>query len=120
MVIERLGYDPGIGVLDESGFVKKGDQSVGVGRQYCGRVGKVENCQVGVFLSYATPLGAAFLDRARCRATGIPNEVAFQTKPQLAQALLERAWSEDIPLQWVVADLHPAHGWPVRLLVAVQ
>ena len=116
LVIDRLGYDPGIGVLDESGFVKKGDQSVGVGRQYCGRVGKVENCQVGVFLSYATPLGAAFLDRAlyvpqswfedraRCRAARIPDEVVFQTKPQLAQALLERAWSEAIPLQWVVAD----------------
>lgn len=64
MVIERLGYEPGIGVIDESGFLKKGDRSAGVGRQYCGRIGKVETCQVDVFLSYVTPLGAAFLDRA--------------------------------------------------------
>ncbi len=116
LVIEELGYDPGIAVLDESGFVKKGDKSAGVGRQYCGRMGKVENCQVGVFLSYATPLGAVFLDRAlyvpeswfadraRCRAAKIPDERVFQTKPQLAQTMLEQAWSEDIPLQWVVAD----------------
>src|SRR3970040_142387 len=115
-VIERLGYEPGIGVLDEMGFVKKGDKSAGVGRQYCGRVGKVENCQVGVFLSYATPLGAAFLDRqlylpqtwcddrARCQAAKIPDEVTFRTKPQLAQAMLEKAWAENIPMQWVVAD----------------
>jgi SRSO17 transposase len=115
-VVERLGYEPGIGVIDESGFSKKGHQSAGVGRQYCGRNGKVENCQVGVFLSYATPLGAAFLDRAlyvpqawfdnpeRCRAAKLPETVAFQTKPQIAQALLEKAWAETIPLQWVVAD----------------
>ena len=115
-VIEQLGYEPGIGVIDESGFIKKGNQSAGVGRQYCGRVGKVENCQVGVFLSDATPLGAAFLDRAlyvpqqwfedreRCRAAKIPDEVVFQTKPQIAQVMLERAWREGIPMQWVVAD----------------
>ncbi len=77
---ERLGYDPGIGVLDESGFMKWGDKSAGVGHQYCGRLGKVENCQVGVFLGYVAPTGAAFLDgqlylpqawcedRKRCRA----------------------------------------------------
>ena len=116
VVVERLGYDPGIGVVDESGFVKKGDKSAGVGRQYCGRVGKVENCQVGVFLGYVTSLGAAFLDRRlyipeawfadreRCRAAKIPDEVEFQTKPQLAVAMLEQAWSEGIPMQWVVGD----------------
>ena len=115
-VIEQIGYEPGIGVIDESGFIKKGDKSAGVGRQYCGRVGKVANCQVGVFLSYATPLGAAFLDRAlyvpqawfddrqRCQAAKIPDTVTFQTKPQLAQAMLECAWAEGVPLQWVVAD----------------
>jgi len=116
VVIEQLGYEPGIGLIDESGFIKKGDQSAGVARQYCGRIGKVDNCQVGVFLGYATPLGAAFLDRSlyipeqwfadreRCRAAKIPDAVAFQTKPQLAATMLERAWSEGIPLQWVVAD----------------
>src|SRR5215467_1887267 len=56
-VVVRLGYEPGIGVLDESGFVKRGDKSAGVGRQYCGRLGKVENCQVGVFLGYIAPMG---------------------------------------------------------------
>lgn len=62
LVIERLGYEPGIGVIDESGFVKWGDKSAGVSRQYCGRVGKVENCQVGVSLGYVAASGAAFLD----------------------------------------------------------
>lgn len=112
----RLGYDPGIGVLDESGFVKWGDQSAGVGRQYCGRLGKVENCQVGVFLGYVAPTGAAFLDcqlylpqawcddRERCRAAKIPDDVVFQTKPQIAQTMLERAWSEGLEMQWVVGD----------------
>ena len=116
LVMARLGYEPGIGVIDESGFVKKGDQSAGVARQYCGRVGKVENCQVGVFLSYATPLGTAFVDRAlyvpqqwfedraRCRAAKIPEGVGFQTKPQMAQTMLTRAWHEGMPMQWVVAD----------------
>lgn len=116
MVIERLGYEPGIGVIDESGFLKKGDRSAGVDRQYCGRIGKVETCQVGVFLSYVTPLGAAFLDRAlyvpqqwfedreRCRAAKIPTAVDFQTKPQIAHRMLQQAWDEGIPMQWVVAD----------------
>lgn len=113
---ERRGYEPGIGVLDESGYVKWGDKSAGVARQYCGRLGKVENCQVGVFLGYVVPTGAAFLDcqlylpqawcddRERCRAAKIPAEVVFQTKPQIAQAMLERAWSEGIAMQWVVGD----------------
>lgn len=115
-VLERLGYEPGVGVIDDSGFLKKGDQSAGVARQYCGRIGKVDNCQVGVFLSYATPFGAAFLDRQlylprrwcqdreRCQAARIPDTVDFQTKSQIAQAMLERAWQEGIPMQWVVGD----------------
>jgi SRSO17 transposase len=116
VVIERLGYEPGIGVIDESSFLKKGNQSAGVAHQYCGRLGRVANCQVGVFLSYVTPQGAAFLDRAlyvpqswfedrqRCQAAKIPTTVGFQTKPQIAQTMLERAWAEGIPMQWVVAD----------------
>ena len=94
----------------------RGQHSAGVSRQYCGRLGKVENCQVGVYLAYVAPTGAAFLDtrlylpkswtddRARCRAAKIPDEVAFQTKPALAQAMLEQVWSEAIPLQWVTGD----------------
>jgi SRSO17 transposase len=116
IIMEQIGYDPGVGVLDESGFVKWGEKSAGVARQYCGRLGKVENCQVGVYLAYVAPTGAAFLDtrlylpkvwtddRERCRAAQIPDEVTFQTKPEIAQAMLEQAWSEDIPLQWVTGD----------------
>jgi SRSO17 transposase len=116
VVIQQLGYKPGIGIIDESGFVKWGDKSAGVGPQYCGRLGKVENCQVGVYLGYVAPTGAAFLDcrlylprawcedRARCQGAKIPDTVTFQTKPQIAQAMLEQAWAEDIPMQWVVGD----------------
>jgi SRSO17 transposase len=116
VVMQQLAYEPGIGVIDESGFVKWGDKSAGVGRQYCGRMGKVENCQVGVFLGYVAPSGAAFLDcqlylpqvwcadRERCRAARIPDEVSFLTKPQIAQRMLEQVWSEGIPMQWVVGD----------------
>lgn len=115
-VIEAIGYEPGIGVLDESGFIKWGKQSAGVSRQYCGRIGKVDNCQVGVYLGYVTPTGASFLDcqlylprvwcedHERCRAAKIPDEVVFQTKPQIAQTMLEQAWNEGIPMQWVIGD----------------
>jgi SRSO17 transposase len=116
IIIDQMGYDPGVGVLDESGFVKWGQKSAGVARQYCGRLGKVDNCQVGVYLAYVAPSGAAFLDarlylpkvwtddRERCQAAKIPDDVLFQTKPEIAQAMLENAWSEDIPMQWVTGD----------------
>jgi SRSO17 transposase len=116
MLIEQMGYEPGVGVIDESGFVKKGQQSVGVQRQYCGRLGKVENCQVGLFLGYVNPHGHALLDRelylpqdwaadeTRRQAAKVPDGVMFQTKPQLAQQMLERAWAEGIPLDWVAGD----------------
>src|SRR6266511_3992155 len=102
-VVEHLGDPGGVLVVDETGFVKKGTKSAGVQRQYTGTVGKVENCQVGVFLAYATPGGVALVDRdlylpkswtqdpVRCRTAGIPDAVAFRTKPQLGQAMLERA-----------------------------
>jgi len=116
LVASELGYEPGIGVIDESGFEKKGQQSAGVQRQWCGRLGKVENCQVGVFLGYVAPLGHAFLDRElylpqswcedaqRREKARIPPAVRFQTKPQLALRMLERAWAEGITMQWVVGD----------------
>ncbi len=63
LIKQRLSFAPGVGVIDESGFVKKGEESAGVARQYCGRLGKVENCQVGVFLGYVSPKGHAFLER---------------------------------------------------------
>ena len=116
VMVTELGYQPGVGVIDESGFVKKGEQSVGVQRQWCGRLGKVENCQVAVFLGYVTAFGSAFLDSelylpqswcedvARRQTARVPPEVQFQTKPELALAMLEQVWSEGIPMHWVVGD----------------
>jgi SRSO17 transposase len=115
-VIEHLGDPEGVLVVDETGFLKKGTQSVGVARQYSGTAGRVENCQIGVFLTYATPTGRTFLDRelylprewttdpARCRKAGVPESVAFATKPQLAQRMLSRALSAGVPCSWVTGD----------------
>jgi SRSO17 transposase len=115
-VIEHLG-DPGaVLVVDETGFLKKGTTSVGVQRQYSGTAGKVDNCQLGVFLAYASPKGRAMIDRelylpqswtddpARCRAARVPEQVAFRTKPQLARIMLERALDAGVPACWVTAD----------------
>src|SRR6266702_3153412 len=115
-VIEQLGEADGILVVDETGFLKKGKKSAGVARQYSGTAGRRENCQVGVFLLYASTQGYAFIDRAlylpeewtqdrvRCREAGIPDEVAFATKGELAQQMLARAFTAEIPAEWVVAD----------------
>jgi SRSO17 transposase len=115
-VVEHLGDAGAILVVDETGVVKKGRHSAGVAKQYVGGVGKVENAQVGVYLAYASPRGVAFLDRtlylpqewtadpARCQAAGIPDAVQFATKPQLAQAQLERARAAGVPAPWVTAD----------------
>jgi SRSO17 transposase len=115
-VLEHLGDASAILVLDETGVVKKGTASAGVAKQYSGSVGKVENAQVGVFLAYASPRGVAFLDRAlylpedwtddraRCRAAGIPDDVAFATKPELARRLLERARVAGVLAAWVTGD----------------
>jgi SRSO17 transposase len=115
-VVEHLG-DPGaVLVVDDTGFLKKGTTSVGVQRQYSGTAGKVDNCQLGVFLAYASGMGRAFIDRelylprvwvedpARCRAARVPPEVGFQTKPQLARVMLERALDAEVPAAWVTAD----------------
>jgi SRSO17 transposase len=115
-VIEHLGDAQGILVVDETGFLKKGDKSAGVQPQYSGAAGRTANAQIGVFLTYAAPRGHTFLDRAlylpsswtddreRCRAAGIPDDVAFATKPALAQAMLERALVAGVPAAWVTAD----------------
>ena len=115
-VVEHLG-DPGaVLVVDETGFLKKGTISVGVQRQYSGTAGKVDNCQVGVFLAYASAKGRAFIDRElylperwtedpeRCKAARVPEEVGFGTKPELAQLMLERALDAGVPAAWVTAD----------------
>src|SRR6476646_431932 len=102
-VAEHLGDPGGVLVVDETGFPKRGDHSVGVQRQYCGALGKVENCQVGVFLGYVSARGRALLDRAlylpkewaadgtRRKRAGVPKKAGFATKVELAGQLITRA-----------------------------
>jgi SRSO17 transposase len=106
----------GVFVVDETGFIKKGVRSAGVARQYTGTTGKIDNCQIGVFLAYASVRGRALIDRelylptgwtedrARCAAAGIPAEVGFATKPQLGIVMLERARIAGVLAGWVTAD----------------
>lgn len=115
-VMESLGNPEAVLVLDETGFLKKGTKSAGVARQYSGTAGRIENCQIGVFLAYAAPDGVALIDRelylpkvwtqdpVRCREAGIPDAVEFATKPELARRMLERAFAAEVPHAWVVAD----------------
>jgi len=115
-VVERIGDPAGVLVADETGFIKKGRASAGVQRQYSGTAGKTENCQIGTFLCYATARGRALIDRElylpkswtddrdRCRAAAIPEEVGFATKPQQAQAMVERAIEARVPFSWFTAD----------------
>jgi SRSO17 transposase len=106
-----------VGVIDESGFVKSGTQSVGVASQWCGRLGKTANCQVGVFLVGVTPAGVSCLDgqlflteewiadRKRRKKTRVPEEVQFQTKPQIAAEMLRRtAAAGKVRFDWITAD----------------
>jgi len=114
---ERLADPEGIFLVDETGFAKQGKKSVGVARQYSGTLGKVGNCQVGVFLAYASPQGHALLsgrlflpevwtqDPERCRGAGVPEEVGFSTKPEIALFLLNEAQATGaLPARWVSAD----------------
>ncbi len=116
-VSERLAEPEGIFLIDETGFAKQGKKSVGVARQYSGTLGKVGNCQIGVFLTYASTKGHATVDaqlflpeswtqdRARCRAAGVPEEVGFRTKPEIALELLGQALrAGHLPARWVAAD----------------
>jgi SRSO17 transposase len=114
--VEHLGQESAILVIDETSFPKRGKKSAGVGVQYCGTTGQVENCQVGVFLSYVTARGHTLIDRElylpfdwcedqqRCQTAAIPETVHFQTKPELAIQMLERLWKAALPIAWVVAD----------------
>jgi len=115
--ISQAIADPhGVLVIDETGFLKKGRKSVGVQRQYSGTAGRIENCQVGVFLSYASSRGHTLLDRElylpkswtdnpeRCREAHVPAEVTFATKPELAQRMLERTLESGLPVAWVTGD----------------
>src|SRR5215218_6773839 len=115
-VREHLDHPDGVLVVDETGFLKKGTKSCGVARQYSGTAGRIENCQIGVFLGYATKKGRALLDRAlylskewaadaeRREEAGIPEEVAFATKIVLARRMIDRAVAAGVPARWVTAD----------------
>ncbi len=114
--VEMLAEPDAVLVVDETGFLKQGRSSCGVGRQYTGSAGKITNCQIGVFAAYVSGKGHAFIDRAlylpkawtddRARRTAahVPEEVAFATKPQLARAMIERAIEAGVPFAWVAAD----------------
>ena len=115
-VAEHLGDPAGVLIADDTGFLKKGTRSAGVQRQYSGTAGRTENCQVGVFLAYASRYGHALIDRelylpqswvqdpARCRAAGIPRETELVTKPRQAQAMITRAVAAGVPFAWFTAD----------------
>jgi SRSO17 transposase len=120
---DLIGYahahlsDPrGVMIVDETGFLKKGTKSAGVQRQYSGTAGRIENCQVGVFLAFAGGKGHALIDRElylpeewagdarRREAAGIPDDVEFATKPRLAERMLKRAWRAGVKAAWVTGD----------------
>jgi SRSO17 transposase len=115
-VAGRLGDAAGVLICDETGFLKKGAGSAGVQRQYSGTAGRIENSQVGVFLSYASPRGRALIDRrvylpkswiddrSRCAAAGIPAEVEFATKPELALNMITDAVAARMPAAWAASD----------------
>jgi SRSO17 transposase len=118
-ISEEMGDKDGVLIFDESGFVKKGDDSAGVSRQYCGSIGKVENCQVGVFAAYASRHGYTLIDdqlfipqkwfedihkerREKCR---FPKDLSFKTKPQIAAEMFQRIRNDQIlPFKYVAAD----------------
>ena len=115
-VAEHLGAPEGVVVIDETGFPKQGTHSAGVARQYCGALGKIGNCQVGVFLTYTGPHGHTLLDRelylpaawtadpVRLQAVGLAPDTPFATKPQLAQRMLARVRDAELPVAWVTGD----------------
>jgi SRSO17 transposase len=115
-VAEQLGEPGGVLIADDTGFLKKGTRSAGVQRQYSGTAGRTENCQVGVFLAYASRFGHALIDRElylpqswtddpqRCRAAGIPDDVEFTTRPRQAQAMIARAVAAGVPFSRFTAD----------------
>src|SRR5215212_6538314 len=115
-VVAQLGDADGVLVLDETGFVKKGTKSVGVQRQYSGTAGRIENCQIGVFLGYASRHGHALIyrvlylpevwanDPVRRHVAAVPAETTFATKPQLGRQMLTRAFAAGVPCRWVTGD----------------
>jgi SRSO17 transposase len=114
--LETLADDDAVLVIDETGFLKQGKTSCGVGRQYTGSAGKITNCQIGVFASYVSRHGHAFIDRAlylpkawtgdpaRMAAAHVPPAISFATKPSLARYMIERAVTANVAFSWVAAD----------------
>jgi len=129
-VVDHLGDRGAVLVVDETGDLKKGTQSVAVQRQYTGTAGRIENSQVSVFLAYAAPRGHALIDRAlylprswvddpgRCAAAGVPDGVGFATKPQLATAMITAAVAARVPAAWVAGD--EVYGADPQLRAAVR
>jgi SRSO17 transposase len=126
-VVAALADDRAVLVADETGFLKKGTKSAGVQRQYSGTAGRIENCQVGVFLAYAVPGGGRALidrelyvpgswtpDRDRCRQAGIPDDRQFATRPELARQMIERALEAGVPFGWVAGDEAYGQNTPLR------
>jgi SRSO17 transposase len=125
-VVEHLGEPDAVLVIDETGFLKKGTRSVGVARQYSGTAGRVENCQIGVFLVYATARGRTFLDRElylprawvtdspRRLAARVPETARFMTKPQLARQMIAHALAAGVPCGWVTGDSVYGSDWRMR------
>jgi len=113
---ENLGEPDGVLVVDDTGFIKQGEKSCGVQRQYTGTMGKICNCQLGVFLTYASSKGHTPIDRrlympkawtedkARCEEAGVPEELKFRTKPELAHEMLREATTAGVPYTWVTGD----------------
>ena len=114
--LETLAEQTAVLVIDETGFLKQGKASCGVARQYTGSAGKITNCQIGVFASYVSRHGHAFIDRElylpkewtddadRLKAAHVPDEVGFATKPQIARRMIERALAAKVPFAFVAAD----------------
>ena len=129
-VVEHLGDPAGVLVVDETRFLKKGTKSAGVARQYSGTAGRIENCQIGVFLGYATPAGRTFLDRElylpkawaedreRRAEARVEEDVEFATKPELAMRMLGRAIDAGVPAGWVTAD--EVYGQHSRLRMTLE
>jgi SRSO17 transposase len=113
---EKLGESDGVLVVDDTGFIKQGEKSCGVQRQYTGTRGKICNCQLGVFLTYASRVGhppidrrfympqSWMYDRERCTAAGVPEDLEFSTKPELALEMLQKATASNLPYKWVTGD----------------
>jgi SRSO17 transposase len=129
-VVEALADWEAVLIVDETGFLKKGTKSAGVARQYSGTAGRIENCQIGVFLAYASGNGHALIDRElylpkewaedpiRRKAASIPQDVMFATKPELARRMIARAIAARVPLAWILGD--EVYGSDRRLRIDLE